>query len=94
MSLQNEFVVTGRGGLPANPLAPLQGDGILAGWASLDDDESNTEPIALPEQPMEMGLQQTIVEATSWRRDAEGNVVLMAAAGISHLPPSNPGHCL
>ena len=89
-SLQNEFVVTGRGGLPMNPLAPLEGDGILAGWASLDD-EADTAAEALSETPVEMRAQRAIVEATSWRRDAEGKVVLMAAAGISQLPLAVPG---
>ena len=85
MSLQNEFVVTGRGGLPPNPLSLLEGDGILAGWASLDD-EFDTAPIALLEQPVDMPAERAIVEATSWRRDAGGNVVLMAGAGIAQLP--------
>ena len=93
-SLQSEFIITGRGGLPANPLTPFDGDEVLAGWATLEDGRNNSA-IAPPEQPMAMPWETEIVEATGWRQDAVGNIVLMAAApaSISQLPLPGLAHC-
>ena len=87
-SAQSQFVVTGRGGLPTNPLAPLEGDGILAGWATLDDAQNTT---ALSPPTPTPPLPRPIVEATGWSRDAAGNVVLIAANAQS--PWSNSVYC-
>ena len=93
-SLQDEFTVTGRGGLPVNPLTPFNGDTVLAGWATLDDQPNNT-PISPPNPTMPTPAERAIVEATGWSRDAAGNVVLIAAAPAitSQSPLSNSVHC-
>ena len=89
-SLQGEFTVTGRGGLPANPLTPFNGDTVLADWATLDDQPNNT-PISAPAPTMTPPSERAIVEATGWSRDAAGNIVLIATAAQS--PFANPIQC-
>ena len=100
--LQSEFIITGRGGLPANPLTLLNGDDILAGWATLDNEQNDAAVLpsrrfvnAYPEQPTATPSDTAIVEATGWERDAAGKVVLIAAVPIatSQLPLSNPAYC-
>lgn len=81
-SARDQFVVTGRGGLPPNPLAPFNGDGTLADWATLDEEQNNaaTDP---PDPPSE----QPIAEATGWGTDESGNVVLIAQAPTAPTQP-------
>ena len=91
-SAQSRFVVTGHGGLPTNPLATLEGDGILAGWATLDDAQNDAQNnTALSPPTPTPPLQRPIVEATGWSRDAAGNVVLIADSAQS--PLSNSVYC-
>ncbi|MBD3886624.1 filamentous hemagglutinin N-terminal domain-containing protein [Phormidium tenue FACHB-886] len=80
-----EFVVTGRGGLPANPTELLSGDAVLPRLSGLPNErtEARTRQGANPEvnQPDAVNPPLSpIVEAQGWQIDTEGNVALIAAA--------------
>jgi filamentous hemagglutinin family protein len=65
----NQFVITGRGGIPENPAASLRTNRV---WGDLRD-----------LTPYRMQLSQStqapaLVEATAWTKDEQGNIVLTA----------------
>lgn len=68
----SRFVMTGRGGLPVNPMEQVLGDRTWADLRSLD--LSRSELIQSSES-------MPLVEATGWTRDRTGKVTLVA--GIS-----------
>ncbi|MEQ9552013.1 MAG: S-layer family protein, partial [Coleofasciculus sp. G3-WIS-01] len=76
---QSSFVVTGRGGLPPKPNELLRGEAVFADWISLESPgrDNNNNTATLPDKPSQP---PTIVEATGWIRDAQGNVILTAEA--------------
>ena len=84
---QSQFVVTGRGGLPAKPNETLRGEGVLADWVSLESEsgvsESNTNSI-----PVQSSTPKRIVEAQGLVVHRDGTVILTADA--SNLTPDNP----
>jgi filamentous hemagglutinin family protein len=75
---QGRFVVTGRGGLPANPTAPLSSDTVLGGWVSstMETEATDSTSYISPEP----ATFEPIVEAQSWIVDPQGEVVLVANA--------------
>lgn len=86
---RSEFIVTGRGGLPADPTQALSPEATIAGWVTW------TEPHALlPSPPAKQALvrpdapqafQPTLasplVEAQGWVVNAQGRVMLIASPG-------------
>jgi filamentous hemagglutinin family protein len=75
----SEFLVTGRGGLPAAPTDPLTNETTFADWVSRD--RPNT-PIAAQQISRQKSQTKTapIVEAKGWKTNAAGEVVLTAQA--------------
>ena len=76
----NEFVVTGRGGMPNNPNEALSGDATLAAdWVSLPETNTTTR---LSDSNNTIAIVSTtprpIVEAKGWKVKADGTVVLVA----------------
>ncbi|MDJ0573245.1 MAG: S-layer family protein, partial [Pleurocapsa sp. MO_192.B19] len=83
----NEFVVTGRGGIPSNPNESLPGDATLsAEWLTLPETPRNSRELPMREESSqsEKSMPQ-IVEAKGWLINADGNVVLTAAANTPQL---------
>ncbi|MDX2215380.1 MAG: filamentous hemagglutinin N-terminal domain-containing protein [Oculatellaceae cyanobacterium bins.114] len=85
-----EFVVTGRGGLPANPNEILGSEDVLTDWVDPTDE-------AAPHHPSESGEPQSnlhtpIVEAQQWMMNSNGDVVLVAT-NPNHSPTFNPALC-
>ncbi len=77
---ENEFVVTGRGGLPANPNESLRGDAVLsAEWVTLPE-ETAGEIANQRNKPANPSITQEFVEARGWIVGANGNVILTAAS--------------
>lgn len=75
-----EFVVSGRGGLPANPGNPLI-DVSPPDWVSLDTGSSDASSIDMPENAAPIAAASpTVVEAQRWQVDALGNIQLLASA--------------
>ena len=76
---ESSFIVTGRGGIPSDPTSTLRGRVI---WRDLQDfseesqQTSNSSPldakVVVPHPP------SSLVEATGWVVDSEGNVELVA----------------
>jgi filamentous hemagglutinin family protein len=77
---QNQFMVTGRGGLPENPTDLVSPDWIQDDFGTViprkEDDE--TEGQADEENSSISHPPKQIIEAQGWIIDAEGNVVLTA----------------
>ncbi|NJN87139.1 MAG: S-layer family protein [Leptolyngbyaceae cyanobacterium SL_7_1] len=70
-----EFVVTGRGGLPANPSEVLDQEAVAAPWVESPANQTGTaaiDPPPLPPPPL------PTVEATSWTIDTAGKITLVA----------------
>jgi filamentous hemagglutinin family protein len=87
----SRFVITGHGGLPTNPTAPLSADMI---WQDL-------EPISpLTDRPLDSSAiaplseirppEPPVVEAQGWRRTADGTVVLLAQSPSATPDPVVP----
>ncbi len=72
----SSFVVTGRGGLPQNPLEEIHGDRV---WTDLRIPMQSNTQSAVTSPPATSMPASVLVEATTWRRDANGNVELIAA---------------
>ncbi|MBD3885452.1 filamentous hemagglutinin N-terminal domain-containing protein [Phormidium tenue FACHB-886] len=75
----NQFVVTGRGGLPPSP-TDVQASGVLVGWATLPMAQATEQP-APAEIPLPTTQPEAIAEAQGWITDAQGRIVLIAQSG-------------
>lgn len=91
---QNEFVVTGRGGLPPSPDETLSTDAVQVDWVTLNPTVENRNQnvstnITTPEP-------NSMVEATGWTLNDQGEVILTASA--TPVLPANskqtPAKCL
>jgi filamentous hemagglutinin family protein len=72
----NKFVVTGRGGLPEDPTTALRGTTI---WSDLRPRKGEeTTRIDKIRQSSHFSKALTIIEATSWTKDASGVISLVA----------------
>jgi filamentous hemagglutinin family protein len=87
----NRFVVTGRGGIPADPSEPLRETAVwrdvrLVGTAGTQPPPRNSAESPLPPPP-------AIVEATGWVIGAGGQVQLVANALTPQSPWYKPPQC-
>jgi filamentous hemagglutinin family protein len=76
---QSEFIVTGRGGLPVNPIEPLSSDAIwhdLQPHALLDEKVSSTQK----EVNLVSETQNAIAQAQGWVANSDGTITLVAQA--------------
>ncbi len=71
----NRFVVTGRGGLPEDPKTALRGTTI---WSDLRPRRGEETKQIDEIRQSHLGKAPTIVEATSWTKDASGVISLVA----------------
>jgi large exoprotein involved in heme utilization and adhesion len=78
----NSFTSIGRGGIPRTPFAPLNEEQITSNWVKLNpqDNQPSTTAATLPVKP------KPIVEAQGWRRDSNGDIVLVAGTSSGTLP--------
>jgi filamentous hemagglutinin family protein len=88
----NSFTNVGRGGIPATPKAPLNEENIATNWVRIDPQDTRpVTPIAAAPapttQPLGSAQGKPIVEAQAWRRESNGDIVLVAAAS-GNLPRS------
>ncbi|MGQ4648473.1 two-partner secretion domain-containing protein [Lyngbya aestuarii] len=81
---RSSFVVTGRGGLPANPVDSLSSDAMITNWVTLDSEPGNQESVT-NDQPVARATAQPIVAAQGWTMLAEGKVLLTAE--LSQVTP-------
>ncbi|MDZ8053156.1 MAG: filamentous hemagglutinin N-terminal domain-containing protein [Aulosira sp. ZfuVER01] len=78
----SKFVATGRGGVPQNPTQEVRSDRT---WSDIRDisayRKTSNVTAKTPTSPT------VIVEATSWHRNAQGKVELIAAQSPAHIQP-------
>nr|MDZ8042721.1 filamentous hemagglutinin N-terminal domain-containing protein [Nostoc sp. DedQUE02] len=83
---QSSFVSTGRGGLPISPTEPLQDTSTLSAWVRLRPKPANSAKTKISPQPTavsnstKVAAAMTIVEATGWIVNSNGNIELVAQA--------------
>ncbi|AKG24549.1 beta strand repeat-containing protein [Calothrix sp. 336/3] len=70
----SSFVATGRGGIPENPNQEVRTD---RPWSDIRD--ISTYRKTQPAQAKILPSPETLIQATSWRRNAQGKVELVAA---------------
>ena len=93
---QSEFIMTGRGGLPPSPFDPLSSAVTAVEWATQEDtasagisrsrNRSSSTTFSRDEESTEA---QTIVEATGWRMNTNGDIILTASS--PRAAPYRPG---
>jgi filamentous hemagglutinin family protein len=83
----NQFIASGRGGIPASPDATIQSPSI---WDDLRDVSAveSSEPIAAATAPE---ASEPLVEATTWVRNDRGQVELVAMQPVGDR--FSPAHC-
>ncbi|MBD2667175.1 hypothetical protein B6N60_04560 [Richelia sinica FACHB-800] len=85
----SSFIATGRGGIPENPSLETGSDVYdrlnLRTWSDIRDISTyrKTTALQVPIHP----LPGTLVQATSWHRNAQGEVVLFADKSSNHEQP-------
>ncbi|MEH1935817.1 MAG: S-layer family protein [Nostoc sp.] len=78
----SSFVATGRGGIPENPTQQVMSDRT---WSDLRDISTYRKT---GEVTAQMGASpEILVQATSWHRNAEGKVELVAAQSPANVQP-------
>jgi filamentous hemagglutinin family protein len=76
----SSFVATGRGGVPQNPSQDVRSDRTWSDIRDISAYQKNSEVIAqIPPSP------ETLVQATSWRRNAQGKIELLADKSPSQM---------
>jgi filamentous hemagglutinin family protein len=88
----NSFTNVGRGGIPATPKDPLNEQEIATNWVRFNPKDAvvpSTPIAATPSFSQHRG--KPIVEAQGWRRERNGDIVLVAGSSIGTLPrPAQP----
>ena len=97
---QNRFVIAGRGGLPMSPTEPLQDTSTLSAWVRLRPEPANAKTIISPRSTAvsnntKVAAATTIVEASSWVVNRNGNIELVAQVpGVTpHSSWQTPASC-
>ncbi|MEH1810716.1 two-partner secretion domain-containing protein [Nostoc sp.] len=91
---QNRFVITGRGGLPANPKDILTPDATQIDWVSFKPSNKNRSLPPITNKPT-TSTPKRIVEATGAVLNAKGQIVLTANSSTAtpHTSRQNPIQC-
>ncbi|NEP20899.1 filamentous hemagglutinin N-terminal domain-containing protein [Moorena sp. SIO3I6] len=77
----DEFIITGRGGLPPSPLDPIISRTVIADWVTLDNSatenyQSQRHSPAAREESARKRPKRRIVEAQGWLIGPDGTVIL------------------
>ncbi len=94
-SNQSRFVMTGRGGLAANPTEVLRNSNVQVDWISLEED---VETATVQPRNRTLGVitpLTPIIEAQAWVLDSHGDIVLVDSNGgvIPHSSGFNVATC-
>jgi filamentous hemagglutinin family protein len=85
----NSFTTIGRGGIPASPKDPLNGEAITTNWVRLNPQAKTP---STPITPNLTTATQSIVEAQAWRLDRNGDILLVARSAPNRsFHQSQPG---
>ncbi len=82
----NQFIVTGRGSLPPNPLQPMPGRLSNRQLATLESNIQSQQALQRIDGNIEAKPASTIVEAQGWIKNADGTIALVA---VPTATPSN-----
>lgn len=74
----NQFIVTGRGSLPPNPLQPMPGRLGNRQLATLESNIHSQQTLQRVDGNIETKPASTIVEAQGWIKNADGTIALVA----------------
>jgi filamentous hemagglutinin family protein len=92
---QNQFVRTGRGGLPLNPAELQRPNSVVVDWAQLTAEPTTRAESTPPSTASGSGDSSSpasnLVEAQGWYRSETGDVMLLATS--DHAPSSNSQPC-
>ncbi|WP_427162942.1 filamentous hemagglutinin N-terminal domain-containing protein [Aliinostoc sp. HNIBRCY26] len=80
---RSSFVATGRGGVPQNPTQQVRSDRT---WSDIRDISAFHTTKPTPAQTPQSS--ETLVQATSWRRNPQGKIELVATNTNSPIPPA------
>jgi len=94
----SSFTVTGRGGMPADPEAPLQSDAIVTDWVTVgnatkkssQNRKDHPQQAEYPPEPANFGI-----EANGWTQADDGTIILVAALSNGYVinPALRPVNC-
>ena len=94
---EGEFIVTGKGGLSPSPKDTLNADAGWEDWRVLENSSSNYQQSSQRQSIQEVNdrAPNQIVEAQSWFRASNGNIVLTAqpVKSVSRSSPFVPLNC-
>jgi large exoprotein involved in heme utilization and adhesion len=82
-----EFIVSGRGGLPPDPIDLLSDDNMLTEWVTANPEASTAVEVLSP------AASPAIVEAQGWIKDEQGEIRLVAAPMASAAATVNLEGC-
>jgi len=81
----SEFIVTGRGGLPPNPMETMTNLNPIIEWASPEESLQSSQRLEVgtryPKFKIQVG--DRLVEATGWMRRPDGGIELVANTGTA-----------
>lgn len=85
----NVFTITGRGGVPSDPTAPIRGQTLLSdvrdfAATAIDNEPQAKQPVPNPVEST--SERQYLVEATGWVKNEQGEIELVAAVPQETLP--------
>ncbi len=91
---QNQFVQTGRGGLPPNPADLQRPDSVIVDWAQLTTEPTvsaeSTPPSTASVSGDSLSPASNLVEAQGWYRSDTGDVMLLANSDHALSSASQP----
>ncbi|MEQ8969890.1 MAG: filamentous hemagglutinin N-terminal domain-containing protein [Coleofasciculus sp. C1-SOL-03] len=85
----NVFTITGRGGVPSDPTAPIRGQTLLSDVRDFAATAPENQPQAqesVPNSVESTSERRYLVEATGWVKNEQGEIELVAAVPQETLP--------
>ena len=82
---ENEFVITGRGGLPPNPRQVLSSNAVQVDWVELSASRENRSSTKPATNSTKESANTQIVEANGWVIGDNGEVTLVATAPTANI---------
>ncbi|MEQ8468348.1 two-partner secretion domain-containing protein [Coleofasciculus sp. E1-EBD-02] len=85
----NVFTITGRGGVPSDPTAPIRGQTLLSDVRDFAATAPENQPQAqesVPNSVESTSERRYLVEATGWVKNEQGEIELVAAVSQETLP--------
>ncbi|MEA5598201.1 S-layer family protein [Rivularia sp. UHCC 0363] len=81
-SQASEFIITGKGGLPASPYQIFNADTTWEDWLISSQPPTKTIPTTNNSSPQKGKASPTIIEAQGWVKDVNGDVIFTAKPAI------------